>query len=302
MFIYDNGPEPKVLEFNLDGSFIRKIGGMGGSKSEYLTIDDITINPYEKKVLVLYYNKIKIYDYEGKFQKEVELDKNEPYNYKIESVKNGYVMSTRYEGFQYLVQLYDKDFQMQKRMVHVGKKRLTCNAPCFGRMSLDYDGKNVYFYDAYDSKFYIFNPENPDSLNCYSIKDENLLTFEKVEDADKKHKDLDCDEIFHGFCTNNKSFGCYIIDHSFGVYIYDFANKKYDVYRSFDWLPNLIEYRDGYYYAILSAEDVINIKIGLNTYPDQRPYQIFEDAVSKFKEPLTLESNYVLVRMKLKEK
>jgi len=173
MFIYDRGPEDRLLEFDLDGHFIKRISSKGGSKSEYLAIDDVAINPYEKTVLILYYNKIKIFDYDGKFIKEVALDECKQANYQIEAIRDGYVMSTRYEGSEYLLQLFDKDFYVKENLVYIGEKRLGYAPPVVGNMSLNYDGRNVYFYDPYDSKFYIFNPDSTENMQCYSIKDDN---------------------------------------------------------------------------------------------------------------------------------
>lgn len=301
MFIYDRGPENKVLEFGLDGSFIRRISNMGGSKSEYLAIDDVAINPYEKTVLILYYNKIKIFDYDGKFIKEVALDECKHANYQIEAIRDGYVMSTRYEGSEYLLQLFDKDFHVKEHLVYIGEKRLGYGPLVIGNMSLNYDGKNVYFYDPYDSKFYIFNPDSTENMQCYSIKDDNIVTFDKVAAAEKQDKSLECNGVLNCFSANNKMFGCYIYNNAFDQFVFDYEKKTCDAYRLYDWLPTLKEYHDGYYYTILSAEDVINMSKGLQLQDDQRTYHVFEDAVSKFKEPLSPKSNYVLVRMKLKE-
>ena len=138
-------------------------------------------------------------------------------------------------------------------------------------------------------------------MQCYSIKDDNIVTFDKVAAAEKQDKSLECNGVLNCFSANNKMFGCYIYNNAFDPFVFDYEKKTCDAYRLYDWLPTLEEYHDGYYYAILSAEDVIKMPIGLDMQDDQRTYHVFEDAFSKFKEPLSPKSNYVLVRMKLKE-
>jgi len=299
LFVLDKSSEPRVLEFDLDGRFITHIGGMGASKSEFQFVDDIAVDPYTKRVLVLYYNKIKIYDYAGKFLKDVDLGETDVYNYNIESVKNGYVMSTRYQGYEYLVQLYDKDFNVIKRLVNVGGKQIK-DISTFNPLS--YDGENVCFYDFYESKYYIFNPEASDSVSCYSVKDDNLRTYEKLLNDVNNNQTSEYNGPLGCFYAKDKAYGLYIKDNSCLSYIFDFKDKTYDVYYNNGWFPTIRDYNDGYYYTILSAEDVMNI---VKVYPGLSPQsyqQVFMNEIEKFKEPLKMESNYVLVRMKFKDK
>ncbi len=70
-FIYDI-IQRKILVFNSNGDFLNNIGTRGRGPGEYMELRDFQI--YNNNVYLLDWNKIKIFNFDGIFQKELRLD------------------------------------------------------------------------------------------------------------------------------------------------------------------------------------------------------------------------------------
>jgi hypothetical protein len=75
------GHESKILLFDNNGKFVRRIGARGQGPEEYLYCQDITVDDKNRHLYIADYNRIMCYDYEGNFIEKIPCSHPEYINY-----------------------------------------------------------------------------------------------------------------------------------------------------------------------------------------------------------------------------
>lgn len=88
LVVVDKEIARSVYLFKQNGQFIRRIGNQGGGPEEYLAIEDVTVDPQTREIILLDLRskRFLIYSFEGNFVKSIKFDF---YVYGIESLGGG---------------------------------------------------------------------------------------------------------------------------------------------------------------------------------------------------------------------
>ncbi|MHC1780195.1 MAG: 6-bladed beta-propeller [Bacteroidales bacterium] len=160
IFIMD-GSQNKIMIFNSKGKFINSISKKGRGPQEYNFITDFFFNSVDRVVSVVDRDKIKCYNLEGEFIKEISLEFNPsritflpPGSYIVEKG-----VPSNHPDSDYYIRLTNKDFKTKSARLPL--KPLT--GPGFGVEGQIYrtlvNGKYGYFFSYFGDTVYHINNE-----------------------------------------------------------------------------------------------------------------------------------------------
>ena len=148
--------------FDQCGKYVRKVGERGRGASEFLGIEDFTIDSQTGKVVILSKNsKVLEYDSCGVFLRSKVLCESLLWN--IISTDWGYVASTNHRTYvegeeAYLLFCFDKDFNLLNKHVRVLPYQV--GAPVLLSAPLQIVNDVVYYCDAFQRKIYTLSSPN----------------------------------------------------------------------------------------------------------------------------------------------
>lgn len=297
IFIFNEGANLGVFVFDISGKYLNKIGDMGSSKQEYIYIEDMTIDTENKLVLLLGMDEVKIYDYDGKYIKTVQLNQSSRFR-RIESNQYGYWFASPHMGLDHLLHQYDKDFNPIKDYFKISTE-MTLTAPTFNN-PIQCDGNQVCYFDDFESKYGLIEFGDTISVGTYKFHTGKEKTFAKHQ---KYKESLFYDEMLSFCFANGKSVGDIVLDRFGGFnFLVDYATNTIRLIPNEDcFMAFLSYYSDGYYYSIMAPEDLEEYFLS-PPYISNETKELFKKRIATFKYPLTPESNYILTRSKINEK
>lgn len=129
-YIADIGLHHCILVFDEHGRYKRKIGVRGNGNGEYKSLYDFTIDKERERLVILSANSsVYCYDLDGKFLWMKDLD-GFAMLWNIASCKGGYFLTTNNFTYSkdeeiFLIFCYDKDFNLQGRVVSASPVQLS---------------------------------------------------------------------------------------------------------------------------------------------------------------------------------
>jgi hypothetical protein len=178
------GQESKILLFDNNGKFVRRIGARGQGPEEYIYCTDITIDDKNKHLYIADYNRIICYDYEGNFIEKIPCSHPEYINY----VNDELLVLSTFMGLKidngYLNQtiLYRINKAMQITDSADVKKIFLKNLSGASNSKMDYvtyvDGNTYLYYPVLTSESIV-----RDTL--YQLKDNHLIPHLKLKFSDE---------------------------------------------------------------------------------------------------------------------
>ncbi len=287
--VLDNSRSPSIFSFTCDGAFCGRIAKIGHAKSEISHVLDVA----EKNdtVYVLQYDKMKIYDINGRYIRTIELDNGNHWE-RIISSEKGFVCSSYYTGVQNLVSVCDKDLKTLYSFVNTEEKTFS-DFPYLRNPIWCSHGKIIYC-NFFNSSFYV-SEEGNSSVICYNILSDRKMTLEKAIAGKRRSEDLFLTYAYDGNCI----WGYMNYNKRFCRYVFDISNDDFSVFLSTDILPEFHAYRDGYYYSLVSANDVLSIAKFAETKKgggNERLYELF----SPFMNKVTDGDNYFVLKLRKK--
>lgn len=282
------------LLFDKDGKFITKVGDYGHGKGEYQYIWDATPSESCDKVIVSLFDRVNIYDSQGKFIKSKELFKYSQIH-SIISCPSGYVCSTDYSEPNYSIHFLDNDLNVTDELLPTNSKPL--NYPFFALNSIRIFDDKLYYYDGYKTMFSVIDLNNHSIVNQVAIKGENTATIEKVTDPQNSKTDV----LFDTFCSfyvyNNLIKGTMMYNRHFPNFDLDLNTDSIKVYTCYEYTPTIYDYDGEYYYDIISPSKLLKIVKGFYLV-SPKTKSMFQKAYAQLASEVSELDNYVVVKLK----
>ena len=293
--IYDESGQSNVFFFDMHGKFKGKIGDVGKNKREYVSVDDIAVDTAKREISVLTRGReIKVYDYGGQHVRSIEL-KAEAYLNKMCRYEEGYVCLTNHSARgDSLLCIYDDAGQLIGKKIPSLPTDITDGS--FVANPLQTFGHQVLFVDFFQSLFNILDVDDWEQTDTYMMQTGRMFTYDEKEF--ENHMDLyDC--ILSGYLSGEKVFGWMDCNKTLSYYEMDLATKKASILSYYDWAPPLLSFHDGHAYTILTQEEIFAL-----AYPSPANSSPTMEALSKafepYRETYTMNSNFVILKMKQK--
>jgi hypothetical protein len=119
IFIMDAKSHGTVLMFDINGKFIRKIGGIGAGPGEYMYADDFTIDPVNKEIYILYSHcHINRYTIDGEFIGAVSFKSGSASIARYIQYHNGKI----YTDMNHITDSVDNEYLLQEIDPETGKQ------------------------------------------------------------------------------------------------------------------------------------------------------------------------------------
>lgn len=159
--------------FDKGGSFIREIGQEGQGPGEYAMLTDFTVDEERKEVYINDVLKIVVYDYEGNFKRNINLEDDNLQVLTFCNDKLYYILPDKKypDGVKSatLVSILDLDGKLQKE-IPSHQLRRTGDIPFFNNIATD--GKSVIYKEEMGQTLYAIK-------NDFSVDSLCLLDFGK---------------------------------------------------------------------------------------------------------------------------
>ena len=159
-------------------------------------------------------------------------------------------------------------------------------------------GDKICYFDFHESIFYVFSLNDVSSVSQYQLNSDNILTKEKVVDANYYESSYDC--VVSSRYTGSKIVGIMNYDKSICYFVFDLINNKFHVFSCLDWPVTISSYYNGYYYASVSSEVVADIINNESRYPTQLVKKV-RNALNQLEHNPSALDNYMIIRFKIKE-
>ncbi|WP_158640581.1 6-bladed beta-propeller [Anseongella ginsenosidimutans] len=189
LFIFDKGLK-KLVIFNTDGKYLNHIQRIGRGPNEYLQLTSFFLDRINKQILLLCDKpyKIQIYDYSGKFVKEIHTKK-----LYLEAVRDGnYYYCRNFEAFNnepnpFHLEVLDAEGNIIERHLPINPDYTSINKFLSHRGQLLNKNSSLFFTKRFDNRIYSIR-ENEISVKYaidfgpHTIPD-NLFNAHSPEDA-----------------------------------------------------------------------------------------------------------------------
>lgn len=294
-YIYNEGASSEVLKFNLDGSFNRRIGKLGRSQSEYAFVNDFALDTTSNKVAILMQNLVKLYTTKGEYLETVKLESNDRIQ-KIETTPRGFIGCSSHVGSPFNLYVFNKDFKLQNKLLE--SDGMITSVLSYEPNPVQVYNDKICYFDFHESIFYVFSLNDVSSVSQYQLNSDNILTKEKVVDANYYESSYDC--VVSSRYTGSKIVGIMNYDKSICYFVFDLINNKFHVFSCLDWPVTISSYYNGYYYASVSSEVVADIINNESRYPTQLVKKV-RNALNQLEHNPSALDNYMIIRFKIKE-
>ena len=175
LFILDT--EYKLRQFDMQGRFIREIGREGQGPEEYTMLADFTINSDRNEVYVSSMLKVVVYDYEGVFKRNIDLedDNLQVLTYSNDNLFFIFPDKSYPEGVNSatLVSVLDVDGNLQKEFP-VKKMRRVGDFPFFNNIATD--GESVFYKEEMGKTLYAIRKDL--SVDSIAVLDVGIYSFQ----------------------------------------------------------------------------------------------------------------------------
>ena len=304
IYILDQKPTHQLHIFGTDGRYKGLVGAQGHAKNEYTWLFDFCTKDDSAVCVLDFWNKIKIYDKNGKYIKTGELD-TDNYFWTLDYYKGKYVITSLHNSTSKsfnkrdnLIYFFDENFKLIDEKIQLPEKLM--NMSPFNRQpSLCFFDNKCLYYDLFQNKFFTFNMDDLSYQDEYDVKTPNSHTYDDFANVEQYNifgKTMD--RIMYTFCDGNKIYGMMGYEKGISYYELDMKDKKAKVYGNlcFANVNNLTSY-NGYVYGIIKQESLIQIQ---KTHEMHLPTfcKSLENAINQHKDRLGESNNYFVVKMK----
>jgi len=248
IFILDRFKKSQLLFFDHNGSFKNKIGEYGHGKGEYQFIKDFSANADGDSVIIMTLQDFLTYKNNGKFVSSYPLGEEELLE-NVVVTRKGAICTRNYKHSDHLVCFCDKNFRVKGKAIDVSPEFVVKNPP-FVINTLQLCGNQVCYLDQYESTFYILDEESQSIKKRYVLKSKNMATLEDDEDLKK-------DRVVSYIYSDGMITGTAIHCNSLRRFEIDTNNDTFYFYKDVRDLMSIKDYYDGYYYALVSASEMI---------------------------------------------
>lgn len=238
-YIYILASEPnKILQFKIDGKFIRQLSAYGKSGNEYLFANDIFIDSQENRLFIndMGGGKVLEYDLDGVFIKSRKIESYISKNYLIDN-------DCFFESFQVILGNEPYKLIVKNRLgdtlsLHLNnmKHKLSNNTVGFAdKKSLFKLNDEIIYHQMWSDTIYTYNYANKSLDVRYLFKNKKPLTADDLEQLYDRILQLilifdiaeDDHYIYVTIMHQNLNKHLYLIDKNSGVfYKADFIIKK----------------------------------------------------------------------------
>ena len=294
-YIFNDTGFPSVLLFNKDGSFNRKIGDVGKSKSEYQNIMDIAANGRGDTVAIMTLTDLKQYDANGKFIASYSFDEKQRWE-NLLYTPDGFVCSRNYRGTDCLVAMYDKGFTSIQKIVLTDEAVVTGEPP-YADNILQNDDKYLCYMDMFNSRFYVSEWKDLSHPHCYMLKSERMMTLNNVQEKGR-------DYIYSYILADHVIKGRMLYKNDSRGFEINLEKKTFRFCDEEGLFVSFKDYYNSYYYSIVTPAELLRKMDEGKTFLNHFTPSIdsLRKAFKPYKDSLSEENNYYILRMKIKEK
>ncbi|MBQ8805479.1 MAG: 6-bladed beta-propeller [Bacteroidaceae bacterium] len=290
VILLDKDPYATIKVFSTNGEYIRNIGQLGHGKGEYVDIDDFTMNNNGDSIFVLCNNRILVYDNKGTFLFSKDFDIKGVIR-RIESCNGGYVCLTEYKGNDYLLHFLDYDFNIKKNIISSGGRII--KEPSEVINPIQVNGKDVWYYNCFNSTFYVVDTDNDYAIKKYRINTDKAY---KIEQFDNYVYTNDYDAISNFCVIDSMVFGTMHTSQSGSLPFYWNLNCNEIVVKSPEgWIPNVNAVNTNLYCSIIEQDVFIGLsKQMIYMRKIQNNYQDVSGYINE-------KNNFILVKLNPKK-
>ena len=218
VYVLDQQPRPTIKVFATNGKYIRNIGRIGHGRGEYIDIDDFTINEDGDSIFILCNNRVNAYNQEGTFLFSKHIDIKGVVR-RLEACRGGYVCLTEYKGNDFLLHFMDYYFDVRKDLI--SSDGIIIKEPSEVLYPIQVDGKYVWYYNSFNSTFYVVDTQDGYKISKYNINSDKAYKIEQFKN--------------YAFTTNYDGVSTFHVDDGMITGIFHKANHG-DMY--FHWEMN----------------------------------------------------------------
>ena len=281
IFVYDHSSVPQVFCFDKNGKYMAKIDKFGHAKDEYDHVLDVCSNDAGDSIVLLQYNRLKIYDDKGNFISSRNIDEQYHWEKLERNDKYGYVGASEYTNAEHLISVCDNSFKVNHEFIPTKGISVKRGSHVWNPIWCSH-GK-IVFCDYYFSSIYVEDIATHQK-KCYKIKDPANGTKTELLKIG-----YDGEYVF-GFIIYNNKYKKFKLNLE--------TNKFYIYVTSKDMSPGFNTYYDGCFYEALSPEHLIQIK-NYPKYPKwlyNETYDAIMAAMKPYIDDLDENDNYYLLK------
>ena len=297
-YVFDNGHEPAIMRFNLNGKYLGRVGCVGHGKMEYEDIEDFAVSAPNKTVAVLTCdNVVKMYDLDGKYVGTKHLGDSKSYCFtKITSVSDGYALLSLYRGNEndHLVYIFDRDFNLMSSRLKQFSQSIYCGN--FVRNPICGVGNKICYFDFYRQTINIMPYDNTEDCQVVQLCTDRMVNMDDFISNAFFENCVDYDFVNDIFFVDNWAFLTVVLE-----------SKPYFAQINLDdmsvsineqgCVPEFKCYHDGYVYSVLSSNCLL--EFCKREYPDCLDNWI-KAKVTSFIDGYSELDNFVILKMKMK--
>ena len=291
ILVYDHSSTPKVFCFDKNGKYMAKIDKFGHAKDEYDHVLDVCSNDAGDSIILLQYNRLKIYDDKGNFISSKNIDEQYHWEKLERNDKYGYVGASEYTNAEYLISVCDNSFKVNHEFVPT--KGISVKRGSYVWNPIWCSHGKIVFCDYYFSSIYVEDIATHQK-KCYKINTGNTA-IEKEAKTEQGQYDHFIDIAYDGVYV----FGHMLYNKKYKVFKLCPNTNQFFMFKSVkDWCPNVIAYHDGCFYEALSPEHLIQIK-NYPKYPKwlyKETYDAIMAAMKPYIDDLDENDNYYLLK------
>lgn len=293
VFLYDSEPYPSIKVFSSNGKYVRRIGNLGHGKGEYVDIDDFTMSLTGDSVFILCNNRVLVYDEEGifLFKKDINLP---GIIRRIECCNGGYVCLTEYKGNDYLLHFLDNDFDIKKELIPSEGKII--REPSLVINPIQVHGKDVWYYNWFNSTFYVIDTQDNYKTSSYQIKTEKANKLEQYEVDDYAFSN-DFDAVSCYKVVDNMVFGRFhVAQYADRPFFWDLGSNEIRVTSEHEWIPYIEAISSDTYYSLVDQDTFIHMSKNMEKldYFNSNYFDVYNS-------PITEKDNCILIEFSPRE-
>lgn len=290
--IMDYASAGKVFLFSHNGTFHSQIGELGHGEGEYSYLFDFTTSPECDTIALSTMDGMLIFDSEGKFLFSSHMD-NVCNLKQIARVKTGYVCSTNHSGGDFLLQLFDNSLCLKDEFLPTDAPIIK-RPPLVGSFLKTTENK-IVFCDYFDSSFYVVDADSSFDAKRISLMSKDLLTIDKANN--EKNEKISFDYIYGFNVIDNTIEGTISINDHLETFLISLTDETCSLEAYDDWIPEIMDYKDGYYYSIISQDLFMGIVDG-KFFRSSYLASLIQKEYASQQWNITDDSNYVILKMK----
>lgn len=258
-YISSSNANVGLVVFDDKGRFVRRIGGKGKGRGEYIEIYDFTINKKNKHILLLCDRSslIKEFSIDGTFLKGKIIHETSLSN--IACTDGLFLCPTNHQGFtknesDSLFYIFDENLDFKRKHTYISRNDL--GIPSIIPANIRSYGDRFVYTDFHEHRTFILN-KNGDIETCFEYKKDKMLPTDAFESAATfMEKQFDYDFITNSAILENKCITLYKEGRSMKLSINRFDGECIINKPTSDLIPDFIGYEDNCILSVVSLESL----------------------------------------------